>query len=98
MRNHGFLLKENGWNLSPAYDLNPNEFGTGLSINITENANYLDLSLAIEIAPYFKISETKLNRTIKKIKTTVSDWQKVASSYKIPKAEQERMKPAFSNH
>jgi len=98
LRNHGFLLKENGWNLSPAYDLNPNEFGTGLSINITENANYLDLSLAIEIAPYFKISETKLNRTIKKIKTTVSDWQKVASSYKIPKAEQERMKPAFSNH
>ena len=31
LRNHGFILTQKGWVLSPAFDLNPNETGTGLS-------------------------------------------------------------------
>lgn len=97
LRNHGFLLTENGWRLSPAYDLNPNEFGTGLSININEFDNSLDLKLAIEIAPYFKISDTEVNSLIKKIKSVINDWRKIATIYKIPKSEQERMERAFAS-
>jgi len=97
LRNHGFLLTEKGWRLSPAYDLNPNEFGTGLSININEFDNSLDLKLAIEIAPYFKISDTEVNGLIKKIKSVVNDWRKVATLYKIPKSEQVRMERAFAS-
>lgn len=95
LRNHGFLLTNAGWKLSPAYDLNPNEFGIGLSINITEHNNALDLKLALEVAPYFKLSNEKANRIIKKITTVVKDWRKVATYYKIPKAEQNRMESAF---
>ena len=98
LRNHGFLLTNIGWKLSPAYDLNPNEFGSGLSINITEHNNALDLSLALEVAPYFKLSSEKANRIIKKITTVVKDWRKVATYYKIPKAEQQRMESAFINN
>jgi serine/threonine-protein kinase HipA len=98
LRNHGFLLTNAGWKLSPAYDLNPNEFGSGLSINITEHNNALDLSLALEVAPYFKLSNEKANRIIKKITTVVKDWRKVATYYKIPKAEQQRMESAFINN
>ncbi|HTF04982.1 MAG TPA: HipA domain-containing protein, partial [Bacteroidia bacterium] len=46
LRNHGFLLTERGWKLSPAYDMNPNEFGTGLSLNVSEKENSLDMELA----------------------------------------------------
>ena len=28
LRNHGFILTEKGWILSPAFDINPNETGT----------------------------------------------------------------------
>jgi serine/threonine-protein kinase HipA len=35
LRNHGFLLREKGWQLSPAYDINPTETGTGLKLNIS---------------------------------------------------------------
>lgn len=98
LRNHGFLLTNTGWKLSPAYDLNPNEFGTGLSINITENNNALDLDLALEVAPYFKLSNEKANKIINKITTVVKDWRKVATYYKIPKAEQNRMESAFINN
>lgn len=34
LRNHGFLLTEKGWRLSPAYDLNPDPQGTGLSSTV----------------------------------------------------------------
>jgi len=37
LRNHGFLLTKNGWKLSPAFDINPNENGVGLSLNISED-------------------------------------------------------------
>lgn len=29
LRNHGFLYTENGWMLSPAFDITPNEDGLG---------------------------------------------------------------------
>ncbi len=39
LRNHGFLLTNDGWRLSPAYDVNPVYFGTGLTLNISETDN-----------------------------------------------------------
>jgi serine/threonine-protein kinase HipA len=95
LRNHGFLLADKGWRLSPAYDINPNEYGKGLSINITETDNSLDLELAMGIAKYFRLSDTKATQIIDEVTNVVKDWRKVATSYKISKAEQERMAAAF---
>ena len=53
LRNHGFLLTEKGWGLSPAYDINPVETGMGLKLNISEDDNALDLDLVLSVAPYF---------------------------------------------
>ena len=95
LRNHGFLLTEKGWLLSPAYDINPNEYGKGLSLNITDADNSLDLDLATEVAGYFRLSDEKANQIIKEISTLVKDWKKVAAHYKISNGEQERMSAAF---
>jgi len=55
LRNHGFLLTNDGWILSPAYDINAIETGTGLKLNISENDNSLDLDLAMDVANNFRI-------------------------------------------
>jgi len=96
LRNHGFLLTGKGWLLSPAYDINPNEYGKGLSINITDADNSLDLNVAREVSRYFRLSDKKASRIIQKISTTIKDWKKIAAAYKISKAEQERMEGAFN--
>ena len=96
LRNHGFLLTEKGWRLSPAYDINPNEFGTGLSLNISETDNALDYDLAINVAQYFRVSTTKANRIIKRIKEAVPEWQKIAKGIGISKSEQYRMSKTFA--
>lgn len=95
LRNHGFLLTDKGWLLSPAYDINPNEYGKGLSINITDADNSLDLDLAREVAGYFRLSDEKANGIIEEISTVIKNWRKMATAYKISNAEQERMSAAF---
>jgi serine/threonine-protein kinase HipA len=95
LRNHGFLLTEDGWVLSPAYDLNPVETGTGLKLNISENDNSLDLGLALDVAPYFRVDIDKANQIISTVKKEVKGWRILAEKYKIPKAEQEMMSNAF---
>jgi serine/threonine-protein kinase HipA len=95
LRNHGFLLTPKGWELSPAYDINPNENGTGLKLNISENDNALDVDLALEVAPYFRIKHNKANHIIEEIKKVTSTWKNLATKYKISKSEQELMSRAF---
>ncbi|MCE2733101.1 MAG: type II toxin-antitoxin system HipA family toxin [Flammeovirgaceae bacterium] len=95
LRNHGFLLTPNGWKLSPAYDINPVETGTGLSLNISETDNALDLDLARDVAPYFRVSAKKAEQIINGIKKAVSNWKDVATKQGISKREQEMMAHAF---
>ena len=95
LRNHGFLLTEKGWRLSPAYDLNPSYFGGGLSLNITEEDNSLDMDLAREVAPFFGVSETNAGAIIGEVRDVVSGWRRVASKLGIAREEQEMMAKAF---
>jgi len=95
LRNHGFLLTERGWKLSPAYDINPNEFGTGLSLNISEKENTLDLELALSVAEYFRVDEAKARQIINRIKDSVSQWRNVAKEIGLSRQEQDRMIKAF---
>jgi len=95
LRNHGFCLAPHGWTLSPAYDLNPDPLGTGLSLNISESDNSLSLNLALEVAPLFRQSNDFAAHTIDQIRDAVAGWRPIADSLEISKAEQERMSPAF---
>lgn len=95
LRNHGFLLTPKGWILSPAYDINPVYFGNGLTLNISENDNSLDLELALSVIKYFRVSRVDANKMIKEIRAAVSGWKKIATKYKIGNQEQERMASAF---
>ncbi len=95
LRNHGFLLTEKGWRLSPAFDLNPEPNGTGLALNISEFDNSLDLNLARQVAPYFRLRNSDADSIIAQVTEAVSHWRGVATQYTISRAEQNRMQSAF---
>lgn len=95
LRNHGFLLSVKGWVLSPAYDINPVESGVGLKLNISENDNALDLDLALQVAPYFRVDNKEAKSTIAKMLNIVTNWRKIANKYNISRLEQENMSNAF---
>jgi len=95
LRNHGFLLSGQGWRLSPAYDLNPNPDGTGLSLNISDVDNALDFDLAMEVAPMFRLSSDTAKKMLDQIRKAVSQFRAYAQRAGLSHAEQERMQSAF---
>lgn len=95
LRNHGFILTEKGWILSPAYDINPNEQGNGLSLNISDTDNSLEYDLALEVAEFFRVEKDKAEKIIKDIKNKIGAWKVIADKYDISKTEQLIMEKAF---
>lgn len=95
LRNHGFLLTPQGWVLSPAFDMNPVETGTGLKLNISETDNALDLQLALSVCEYFRLKAPRAEEIINHVRYEVSQWRHLADLYQIGRSEQESMSRAF---
>ena len=96
LRNHGFLLSENGWVLSPAYDINPSVDKDGLALNIDMDYNTLDFKLAKSVGKYFRLNNNEMDVIIDEIKFAVSSWKEIASKIGISKKEMELMSNAFN--
>ena len=95
LRNHGFILREDGWVLSPAYDINPVDTGSGLSLNISEDDNSLDIDLAFEVAKYFRLNNTRANEIFNQVRDSVRQWRVISKGYGISSLEQDHMSRAF---
>lgn len=92
LRNHGFIHTDTGWRLSPAYDLNFNEMGNGLTLNISENSNELDISLALETAHLYQLKSDRAKSILKEMQQKISHWRTVDKKIGISHSEIERMK------
>jgi serine/threonine-protein kinase HipA len=95
LRNHGFILTTDGWELSPAYDLNPSIDKDGLALNIDTENNFLDFELAKSVGEFFRLTDQQMNVIINEVQTSVSQWQAIASKIGIPRREQELMAKSF---
>jgi serine/threonine-protein kinase HipA len=95
LRNHGFLLTESGWTLSPAFDINANETGTALKLNIDDEDNALDIDLVMKTSAYYHLSAGRAEEIRAEVKKAVAEWRIVAAKYKIPPSEIQRKAGAF---
>ncbi|WP_372649412.1 type II toxin-antitoxin system HipA family toxin [Draconibacterium sp.] len=95
LRNHGFLLTEKGWVLSPAYDINPSIDKDGLALNIDMDNNALDFELAKSVGPFFRLENKQMDRIIAEVTTSVQNWRKMAKHIGISNSEQDLMAKAF---
>ena len=95
LRNHGFILTNQGWRLSPAYDMNPNEMGNGLTLNISENSNEQDISVVMSTAIYYQVKADKANKILEEMLKEIANWRTVAKEFGISNSEIELTKRAF---
>lgn len=95
LRNHGFLLDQEGWRLSPAFDVNPVADSNGLKLNISEKDNSLSLKLAREVAALFRINKNRADVIINEVTSAVKTWREEATKMGIERSEQEQMQSAF---
>lgn len=97
LRNHGFILTEQGWRLSPLYDVNPNIYGNSLSLNVSESDNSIDFDLARQTAVYYGIHSGEAEKLILDMQRIVgSKWSTIAADYGLGRSSIKRMEPAFA--
>jgi serine/threonine-protein kinase HipA len=95
LRNHGFILTEKGWILSPAYDINPSTDKDGLALNIDTENNDLDFELAKSVGDFFQLKNSEMNTIIAEVIEAVKSWKNTAQKIGISRSEQEIMSGAF---
>ena len=88
-------MTEKGWNLSPAYDLNPSVDKDGLALSIDLENNDLDLDLATSVGEYFRLSSVEMEKIISEVYSSVCKWKEIAVEIGISRSEQELMEGAF---
>lgn len=97
--NIGFIRDGDGWRLAPLYSLKPEP----ISINrrhhataVTDDCDRPDLSKAVEIAPYFGISQRKAEALALEISSFCAhNWEKVARDFQADPLEIDNMRKAF---
>lgn len=76
-RNHGFLLTSKGWELSPAFDMNPT-MNRSQSLLISDSSNAADLNVLLEAAYDYMLTASKAQEIVDEVLTAMKDWQKEA--------------------
>ena len=101
LRNHGFLYEgQEGWRLSPAYDLNPVPVDIKpriLTTAINEDDSTASLALAMEVAPYFELEEAQAKAIAAQVGKVVGKWRDEAARHGLSKAQIDRMASAFEH-
>ena len=95
LRNHGFIIENDAWRLSPAFDVNPSVDKDELALNIDETSGALDFDLALSVSEYFRLTQTEARSILSQVKKVVGDWEKTAKSIGISRGEIELMHSAF---
>jgi serine/threonine-protein kinase HipA len=99
LRNHGFLHSGNGWNLSPAFDLNPNpdpgpkQLSTAIDLDDTTAS----VEALLRVAPFFRLDEDAARSALGQVEDAVAAWRQVAEALGIAKDEIARMETAFEH-
>lgn len=101
LRNHGFLWAREGWELSPAYDMNPVPEDVGprvLSLALDDHGDRTaSLQLALDVAGIFRLSRTKAEKIAHEVAAAISIWPEVAKDTGIGDAEVRYMASAFEH-
>ena len=97
LRNHGFLLRSQGWGLSPAYDINPSlDNSEYLSLNISLDSRLSSFDVLQDTLEFYHLNETRGKEIISEVRDIVSsNWIKQARQSGIAEAEIKRMRLCF---
>lgn len=100
MRNHAFLRDAQGWRLSPAYDLNPNNEPFGRRTHVLAflpGESKPSLDLCKEMAAFFNLNKGQVEHGLKAIGSTLERWRETAKQNGLTESEIKRKADAFEH-
>jgi serine/threonine-protein kinase HipA len=99
LRNHAALRSRRGWQLSPAYDLNPSPEPEPrrLTTAIDLDNDAADIELALSVSEYFRLALDEAHAAVAEVEVATRAWRDVAHQVGIRDAEISRMVDAFES-
>ena len=100
LRNHGFLYAGAGrWNLSPAFDLNPNPDPgpKHLSTAIDFDDTTASIETLLSVAESFRLGDRDALLALARVERSVARWAAIAKNLQLPRTEIARVEPAFEH-
>jgi len=95
LRNHGFILENDGWRLAPAFDVNANIERSAHMLAIDTRDTTPDVGLALETAPYYELQKAEAEKILRRARNVVRTWPERARTLRLPREETELMSAAF---
>lgn len=78
LRNHGFMRVGDGWQLPPAFDVNPNLDKGHHVLAIDDRDPSPDSSLLLATADYYRLSKKAVGVVVEHVRAAVRGWEKRA--------------------
>lgn len=76
LRNFSFTCKENGWQLSPAYDVVPSlTFGKYHQLTVGYQDFLPDMSEAVRVHKNFQLTKSKAEEVVQRVAETLQQWE-----------------------
>lgn len=100
LRNHGFLhRKGDTWELSPAFDLNPNpDSGPKfLSTAIDARDTTASIDRVMGVAPYFRLTPDRARTALTEVVAAHAGWEATAAGNGLTRTAIADMAPAFEH-
>lgn len=95
LRNHGFLRSNAGWELAPAFDLNPMPDKPEHELAIDAADHTGDVRLLIETAEYYRLSSSGAERIIDEVRGALGTWEAVAKRANLGPLEMDALAEAI---
>jgi len=100
LRNHGFLRDRQGWRLSPAYDLNPNNQPferRSHALAFLPGESKPSFDLCREMAGFFNLDKRQVEHALKCIGPALAQWREIAKRNGLTEGEIKRQATAFEH-
>ena len=100
LRNHGFLHRRgDSWQLSPAFDLNPNPQPGAkyLSTAIDYTDTRASVNTLMNVAAYFRLDASEALDVLAEVAQATARWRTAAKSHGLTQHDVDVMEPAFEH-
>jgi serine/threonine-protein kinase HipA len=97
LRNHGFLLTGDGWQLSPAFDLNPLPNKMQHDLAIDDSTHAPDIGTLINTADFYHLDEPHARAIVDEVRAVVHTMADVAVDLGVDRSGAEDMAVAIAD-
>ena len=95
LRNHGFLRTNDGWTLSPLFDVTPATQKRDFAVGVDEVGED-SLEQLLNVSEYFELDRPQAQQRLAMIADAVDQWQNFARRHEIPISQDRRVQDAFA--